>query len=167
MADNISKIGEVANTEYNRKAIAGMILDFHDLCIKKGVSIPSDYRQQCIEEIIIFYDKYLETHKQKLLDIDYYKIISWYAVIVAKKMLNFYKEKEIKNNSWFKVIDFAIWRMLEELEDNEKRTIDKAYKDKIIAMTACELTNQGEFGIGKNGLYMLMLIARIVQPINS
>ncbi|EJG9643321.1 hypothetical protein NB039_000206 [Campylobacter jejuni] len=53
--------------------------------------------------------------------------------------------------------------MLEELERTEKRIIDKSYRDKIIAMVACELTNQKDFGIGKNGLYMLMLIARIVE----
>ncbi|RTJ28599.1 hypothetical protein [Campylobacter jejuni] len=157
------KISEVANTEYNKEAITGMIVDFHKFCLKKEISIPQDYREECIERITIFYDKYLGTHKQKLVNFDYYKIISWYAVFIAEKMFKSYQEKQIKNINWFRVIVLAVWRMLEELERTEKRIIDKSYRDKIIAMVACELTNQKDFGIGKNGLYMLMLIARIVE----
>lgn len=55
-----------------------MMLEFHNVCAKKRV-----YRFLVIIGSNVY--KYLETHKQRLLDIDYYKIISWYAVIVAKK----------------------------------------------------------------------------------
>lgn len=128
-----------------------------------GVIIPKEYQKDCISELVIFYEKYLKTHKQKLLTIDFYKIVSWYAVFVAEKMFKFYQEKKINNNNWFKVIIFAVWRMLEELEYVEKKVIEKPYMEKIIAMVACEIRKNGDFGIGKNGLYMLILIARMVK----
>lgn len=157
------KIGEVANTERNKERVTAMIIEFHNMCEKKGVIIPDDYRTEGIENIIVFYEKYLDTHKQKLVAFDYYKIISWYAVSIAQKMFNFFKDKNIQNDNWFKVIMLAIWRMIEELEECENRTISKNYMKKIIAMVACEIKNETDLGIGKNGLYMIMLIARIVQ----
>ncbi|MCL9823421.1 MAG: hypothetical protein SPE20_01170 [Helicobacter sp.] len=160
MSNNIE---EIANTEENKKLVAAVIYEFHDVCNSKRVVIPNEYRKECIDEIVAFYEKYLKTHKQKLISIDYYKIISWYAVFVAEKMFHFYSQKNLDNNNWIKVIMFAVWRMLEELEETEQRSINKAYMSKIIAMVACEIKKQSDFGIGKNGLYMLMLIARIVQ----
>lgn len=158
--DNIETI---ANTEENKKLIAAIIYEFHDVCDSKRIVIPNEYRKECIDEIVAFYEKYLKTHKQKLISIDYYKIISWYAVFVAEKMFHFYSQKNLDNDNWVKVIMLTVWRMLEELEETEQRCINKAYMSKIVAMVACEIKRQGDFGIGKNGLYMLMLIARIVQ----
>ena len=36
-------------------------------------------------------------------------------------------------------------------------------RNKIITMVACEIKEQGDFGIGKNGLYMLMYILTVAQ----
>ena len=160
MSDTISKI---ADTEANKRLVTAIISEFHELCNSRQITIPNEYQKDCINEIVIFYEKYLKTHKQKLLTIDFYKILSWYAVLIAEKMFNFYQEKKINNDNWFKVITFAVWRMLQELEYIEKREIEKAYMEKIITMVACEITKKGNFGIGKNGLYMLMLIARMVK----
>lgn len=162
--DETKKIGEVANTKRNKECVTAMIAEFHNICEKKGIIIPDDYRTEGIENIIVFYEKYLDTLKQELVAFDYYKIISWYAVSIAQKMFNFFKDKNIqKNDNWLKVIMLAIWRMIEELEECENRTISKNYMKKIILMVAFEIKNKTDFGIGKNGLYMIMLIARIVQ----
>lgn len=179
-----NEINRIANTDYNKKAVAGMITDFHCLCHKKGYIIANDYRSECINNVVAFYEKYLGTHKQKLLDFDYYKIISWYAVFVTEKIYASYEiplcnvnqnqtqeeiEKSTKslkrkrNQECLQIIGVAVWRMFKELEDSEGKTIEYGYRDKIIAMVVCEIMQQGEFGIGKNGLYMIMLIARIIQ----
>ncbi len=140
-----------------------MIADFHGMCQDMGVFIPSEYRKDCINDTIIFYEKYLRTNNQKFVTIDFYKIISWYAVFVAERMLRFFKKSGIESENYSKVIRFAVLRMLKELKKTEKRAIEKAYVDKIISMVTCEIEGNVDFGIGKNGLYMLMLIARVVE----
>ncbi|WP_323817513.1 hypothetical protein [Campylobacter upsaliensis] len=39
----LKKINEVANTEYNKEVVTGIIIDFHNICIEKGVFIPNIY----------------------------------------------------------------------------------------------------------------------------
>lgn len=160
-------ITDVINIEPNRKVVSSIVYEFHNICESYDVIIPAEYRKDCIDDIIAFYEKYLKTHKQKLVSIDYYKIVSWYAVFVAVKMFNFYQQKGLKNDSWIKVIGFAVSCMIDELKFKEKRTIERAYKNKIIAMVACEIKGNSDFGIGKNGLYMLMLTARKVKAVSE
>ena len=91
MSNNIE---EIANTEENKKLVAAVIYEFHDVCNSKRVVIPNEYRKECIDEIVAFYEKYIKTHKQKLISIHYYKIISWYAVFVAEKNVSFIRKKK-------------------------------------------------------------------------
>lgn len=160
---NNTAIERVANTDDNKKIVSSIIYELHEICYRKGIIIPADYRRECIEDLVSFYDKYLETNQQKLVDIDYYKIASWYAVFIAEKMFAFTQERGISNQNWFHVIVLCVWRMLEELQRVEHRKIEKTYMKKIICMVGCEIKQNSNFGIGKNGLYMLMLIARVVE----
>lgn len=137
--------------------------DFHEYLEKKMGAIEPKYRRDAINEMIEFYIKFLKKKKQELTSFDFYKTISWYSILLAAKLRTLAKNKNTKSNNWFKVLIFAVQRMLENVKDECGREIPKNEFEKIVMMVACEIANKGNFGIGKNGLYMLMYIMTIVE----
>ncbi len=53
--------------------------------------------------------------------------------------------------------------MLTTLENEGYILQESSYKTKIVKMVVMEIKGKGEFGIGKNGLYMLMKLISIVK----
>ncbi|MDE7255748.1 MAG: hypothetical protein K2N54_06185 [Helicobacter sp.] len=143
--------------------ISAYVWDFHQHLEGVMGTIPATCHKEIIVEMLHFYIKFLKKKKQKLTSFDFYKVISWYAILLASKLYALAKIKETKSDSWIRVIDVAVWRMLESVKKECKRKIPEIEKNKIITMVACEIKEQGDFGIGKNGLYMLMYILTVAQ----
>lgn len=141
--------------------------DFHEYLETKMGAILSEYRSDAIDEMMDFYINFLKKKKQKLVSFDIYKVLSWYSIILATKLYALAKNKNTKSDNWFKVLIYAIQRMLKNVKDECGREIPKNEVEKIIMMVACEITDEGNYGIGKNGLYMLMYIMTIVEYPNS
>lgn len=147
--------------------IENYIDDFHEYLEKRMGVIESKYRRDAINKMIAFYIKFLKKKKQQLISFDFYKTISWYSIILAAELRNLTKNKNTKSDSWFKVLIYAVQRMLENVKDECGREIPKNEFEKIVMMVACEIADKGNYGIGKNGLYMLMYIMTVVECPNS
>ena len=80
MSNNIE---EIANTEENKKLVAAVIYEFHDVCNSKRVVIPNEYRKECIDEIVAFYEKYLKTQLSQSIKICH--LIRIYPQSTAKR----------------------------------------------------------------------------------
>ncbi|MDE7317584.1 MAG: hypothetical protein K2N12_07645 [Helicobacter sp.] len=148
-----------------RELIEEMIKEFYLMLDRKkkdkngksiDIYIPHEYEDECIDEMIKFYEEFLETNNQRLLCIDFYKIISWYAFLISEKMYKIQKSNGSKN--WISIIKYAVWIMLYRIERTKNITIPEEYQAQIIAMVVREIQGTSNFGIGKNGFYMLMLM---------
>lgn len=161
MANNIQEA--MLNKGDNEKLITEIITEIYQLCKKKNINIPNEYMQDCIDDMLSFYEQYLSTLKSIFLDIDFYKIVSWFAVFMATRIYNFNLQKRLeKNTNWCNLISLCVWYMLDQLE-REGRIVPNGYHKKIVFMVVNEIKQQQDFGIGKNGLYMLMKFASIIE----
>lgn len=64
----------------------------------------------------------------------------------------------------YKMMNVVVWRLIKQLENdnkNVKRCDD--FFTKLLILLQNELSNKGQFGIGKNGLYMIMKIASLID----
>ena len=78
-------------------------------------------------------------------------------------MYEFNVEKDLTHNkNWANVVSICVWRMIQELE-GEKKKIPNGYMETIVYMVLSEIKNKPNFGIGKNGLYMLMKLVSVVN----
>ena len=143
--------------------ISTYVWDFHQHLEKVMGAIPTACHKEIIAEMLQFYIKFLKKKKQKLTSFDFYKVISWYSILLASRLYTLAEIKDTKSDNWIRVIDVAVWRMLESVKKECKREIPDIERNKIITMVACEIKEQGDFGIGKNGLYMLMYILTVAQ----
>lgn len=165
--------------EDNINFITETIYELCVLCEKKRVFLSREYVQNCIDDILVFYEQYLKTLKSKFLDVDFYKIVSWFAVFMGTRVYKFNKNKNLMHNTnWANIVAVCVWYMVDQLE-NEGKVMPKGYLEKIVFMVLNEIkeesnlnkcndvnTNQGnlsDFGIGKNGLYMLMKLMSVVE----
>ena len=157
-----------------RELIEEMIKEFYLVLGRKkkdkngesnDIYVPPEYEDECIDKMIEFYEEFLKTNNQRLLCIDYYKIISWYAFLISEKMYEIQKSNGSKN--WIAIIRYAIWIMLERIEQTKNITISKEYQAQIIAMVVREIQGTSNFGIVKNGFYMLMLMLAEAKHIET
>ena len=158
-----NSIGKAMLCEENKDFIVETINELCRLCEVQQISLNNEYVRDCIDDILVFYEHYLKTLKSKFLDIDFYKIVSWFAVFMGTKMYEFNVEKDLTHNkNWARVVFICVWRMIQELEGEEKK-IPNGYMETIVYMVLSEIKNKPDFGIGKNGLYMLMKLVSVVE----
>lgn len=120
--------------------------------------------RECIDDIMVFYEKYLQCFKSKFCSIDFYKIASWFCVIMATRIYKFNKDKNLEyNKNWQTLVIIYVDYILGTLADEGHILQEPSYKEKIIKMILMEIKGRGDFGIGKNGLYMLVKIASIAS----
>lgn len=134
-----------------------IIAKFHN------INIPQDYIKESIEEIVVFYEKYLICFESRFCNIDFYKIACWFCVIMATKMYNFYKSKNLENKNWIALIIIYIKYLFIRLRKDGYILKEKNYDIKIMKMVVLEIKGKNDFGIGKNGLYMLFKIATLID----
>ncbi|RDU51957.1 hypothetical protein CQA49_08955 [Helicobacter sp. MIT 00-7814] len=163
----MNTIEEAFITSANKDIITEAIYEFYIICEKKGVKIPDDFMKECLENTIVFYERYLFEMESKFVGVDFYKIISWFSVFVSTKMFAFFEEKKLHNinSNWIKLIAISVWYMFERLEKEGKK-LPKEYNKKITHMVKNEISSKPDFGLGKNGLYMLMKIASKTSSIS-
>lgn len=147
--------------------ISACLFTLHKSLEKRMGSVPIEYRKDIVVEMLKFYINILKKKKQKLLSFDFYKVLSWYSILLATRLRTLAKNKHTKSDNWVKVLECAVQRMLENVKDECGREIPENEPKKIITMVAYEIADKGNLGIGKNGLYMLMRILTLVKCPNS
>lgn len=161
-----------------RTHITEVIADVCRLIERQNIVLADEYVKECIDEVIQFYKEYLSELNTKFSSPDHYKIISWFCVFIASRLEEFQQghfeterisktttpKKQVKQN-YEKVVECCVFYMFDMLETmDHRRLIEPAYKMKIINMVVYEISHEdGRFGIGKNGLYMLMKLASVVE----
>ncbi len=65
------------------------------------------------------------------------------------------------------VLKVAVWIMCYTLKLNGRVITDIEMIEKILRLVQNELGDRSKFGIGKNGLYMIMKIVSIVEISNA
>lgn len=145
-----------------------MISEFSDILNGHGIDL-LDYHKDhtgALEEMLQFYADFLTINNQNFTSFDFYKVISWYSILLASKLCE--SNKEV----WKPVIALAIWRMLDVTEKKCGKKISKIEEKKIVRMVILEIDTKkqvlndrknSDFGIGKNGLYMLMRMLTVTQ----
>lgn len=152
-------------TEENKRIIFQITCDLCKLGKKYGINIPIDYIRECTDDIIIFYDRYLKAfqYKDEVTTIDYFKVASWCCIFMGTKIYNFNKTNSCFNVNWKRFVVICILDMLETLKDMGYTLKDNSYKSKIAKMVVKEIEGESDFGIGKNGLYIIMKFASLVD----
>lgn len=158
----MSNIQESMLIEENMDDVTDIIDELYKLAKQHNINIPQNYMDECIEDIMVFYEQYLEHFNSKFCSIDFYKIASWFCVIMATKIYKFNKAKKLEHNkNWQKLIIIYVWYILGTLEDEGYVLKEPSYREKIMKMVVMEIKGKSDFGIGKNGLYMLVKMASI------
>lgn len=101
------------------------------------------------------YNKYLKEFDCKITSVDFYKVYSWLGYFLAEEL----HSKDMR----YGVLRTAFWRLCKELERNGQKFDNRECIKKILQLIQNELDANSDFGIGKNGLYMLMKVASLVE----
>ncbi|HCD73254.1 MAG TPA: hypothetical protein DEQ48_03390 [Helicobacter sp.] len=158
----MSNIQESMLIEENLDDVTDIIDELYKLAKQHSINIPQNYMDECIEDIMVFYEQYLKCFNSKFCSIDFYKIASWFCVIMATKIYSFNKAKKLEHNkNWQKLIIIYVQYILGTLEDEGYVLKEPSYREKIMKMVIMEIKGKSDFGIGKNGLYMLVKMASI------
>ncbi len=160
----MSNIQDSMLTQENKEIVTEIIFELCKLAKEHNINIPADYMHECIDDIMAFYESYLKQFDSKFCSIDFYKIASWFCVLMATKIYEFNKSKQLEHNkNWQSLVIIYVSHMLTTLENEGYTLQESSYKTKIMKMVVMEIKGKGEFGIGKNGLYMLMKLISIVK----
>ncbi len=158
----MSNIQESMLTEENKEYTIDIIHELYELAKKHNISIPQNYMCECIDDIMVFYEQYLKYFNSRFCSIDFYKIASWFCVIMATKIYKFNKAKKLEHNkNWQTLVIIYVQYILETLKDEGYILKEPSYREKIMKMVVMEIKGKSDFGIGKNGLYMLVKMASI------
>ena len=158
----MSNIQESMLTEGNKDDVTDIVHEFYELAKQCGINIPQNYMRECIEDIMVFYEQYLKHFNSKFCSIGFYKIASWFCVIMATKIYKFNKDKKLEHNkNWKILVIIYVQYILGTLEDEGYVLKEPSYREKIMKMVVMEIKGKSDFGIGKNGLYMLVKMASI------
>lgn len=158
----MSNIQDVMPTKENIDDVTSIVYELYELAKKYDISIPRDYMRECIEDIMVFYEQYLKCFNSKFCSIDFYKIASWFCVIMATKIYSFNKAKKLEHNkNWQTLVIIYVQYILGTLENEGYVLKEPSYREKIMKMVIMEIKGKSDFGIGKNGLYMLVKMASI------
>lgn len=76
-------------------------------------------------------------------------------------------QKSNGSKNWVNIVKYACWAMLYHIERTKNITIPEEYQAQIIAMVVREIQGTSNFGIGKNGFYMLMLMLAEAKHIET
>lgn len=160
----MSNIQDSMLTKENKEIVTEIIFELCKLAKEHNINLPTDYMHECIDDIMVFYESYLKQFDSIFCSIDFYKITSWFCVLIATKIHKFNEDKQLEHNkNWQKLVIIYVSHMLTTLENEGYILQESSYKIKIMKMVVLEIKDKGEFGIGKNGLYMLMKLISIVK----
>ncbi len=118
--------------------------------------IKGKYVKNAIIKTTRYYRQYLKEFDCKVTSLDFYKTYAWLGYFMAEEL----HSKDMQ----YKMMNVVVWRLIKQLENDGKNI--KACDDffaKLLSLLQNELSKRGEFGIGKNGLYMIMKIASLID----
>lgn len=133
----------------------------HEICLfyKKKYKvelIKGKYVKNAIIKTVRYYRQYLKEFDCKVTSLDFYKTYAWLGYFMAEEL----RSKDMQ----YKMMNVVVWRLIKQLEgDNKNVKKCDDFFTKLLSLLRNELSQQGEFGIGKNGLYMIMKIASLID----
>ena len=118
--------------------------------------IKGRYAKNALIKTIRHYTKYLREFDCKVTSLDFYKSYAWLGYFMAEELNS--------QDMQYKMLYVAVWRLQKELE-NHGKNMDKCDKlfNKLLMLLQNEISQKGEFGVGKNGLYMIVKFVSLVD----
>lgn len=121
--------------------------------------VKGKYVKNALIKTIRHYIAYLKEFDCRVTSVDFYKVYAWFSYFLAEEL----HSKDMQNG----VLKVAVWIMCYTLKLNGRVITDIEMIEKILRLVQNELGDRSKFGIGKNGLYMIMKIVSIVEISNT
>ncbi|TLD97647.1 hypothetical protein LS71_002595 [Helicobacter jaachi] len=113
---------------------------------KYGASIVSGkYVKNALIETIRYYIRYLKEFDCRVSSLDFYKTYTWLGYFLAEQL----KSQDMR----YRVLCVVVWRCEQEFKNHFEHN---EFLHKMLKLLQNELDGNSEFGIGKNGFYMIM-----------
>lgn len=119
--------------------------------------IKGKYAKNAIIKTVRHYKQYLKEFDCKVTSLDFYKTYVWLGYFMAQEL----HSKDMQ----YKMMNVVVWRLMKQLE-NDNKNLGKCndFFNKLLRLLQNELSKERmEFGVGKNGLYMIMKIASLID----
>ena len=143
-------------TEENINIISAMALELCAFYKEKYAHnfASGKYVRNALTKTMRYYADYLRKFDCKVTTVDFYKVYSWLGFFLAQEL----SSQDLR----YRILRVAVWIMFDRLGIKEDM-FDSYCVKKILSMLQNEIDSNSDFGIGKNGLYMIMKFASITN----